>query len=142
MADVTLTIRPGLDTVTVFTKRELQGLVENILQALGLDHASLVLTIVGDAEMAVMHKEHLGRTGPTNILSFEDVSEDNDTYIGEAVLSVDTLYREAELYGQPPHEHLVRLLAHGFLHLAGLDHGPEMDDLTEQAIDMVVPPSS
>ena len=51
-------------------------------------------------------------------------------YIGSLALSVDTLRREAFLYGQPVDEHAVRLLAHGLAHLLGYDHGPAMDALT------------
>ena len=50
------------------------------------------------------------------------------------VLSAETLARETFLYNQAPYEYTVRLLAHGLLHLAGYDHGPEMDVLTEQAV--------
>jgi probable rRNA maturation factor len=56
-------------------------------------------------------------------------------YLGEIVLSVDTLAREVRLYGQEPREHQVRLLAHATLHLAGLDHGPEMEAMTEAVLD-------
>jgi len=45
--------------------------------------------------------------------------------------------REAFLYGQDPVAHLTRLLAHGFLHLSGLDHGPLMEALTEAAVSAV-----
>ncbi|MGE4293193.1 MAG: rRNA maturation RNase YbeY [Desulfovibrio sp.] len=61
--------------------------------------------------------------------------EDDGPYLGEIALSVDTLARETRLYGQTPREHLVRLLAHATLHLAGLDHGPEMEAMTEAALD-------
>lgn len=134
-----VTIRPHLDPAPMLTLNEFRELAEAILDVLGLEHAQLSLTIVDDAEMAVLHQRHLNRTGPTNILSFESNSPDADDYIGEAVLSVDTLLRECDLYGQPVQEHLIRLLAHGFLHLAGLDHGLEMDTLTEQAIDALAP---
>jgi ssRNA-specific RNase YbeY (16S rRNA maturation enzyme) len=30
------------------------------------------------------------------------------------------------------------MLCHGILHLAGLDHGPEMFDLTESAVDRII----
>lgn len=63
----------------------------------------------------------------------EDAEE--GTYLGEIALSVDTLAREARLYGQDPREHLIRLLVHATLHLTGLDHGPEMEALTEAALD-------
>ena len=54
-------------------------------------------------------------------------------YLGELALSLDAVRREAFLYGQPAGLHMARLLAHGFLHLAGLDHGPLMESLTESA---------
>jgi len=54
-------------------------------------------------------------------------------HLGWLVLSLDTWRRECLLYGQKPVEHALRLLAHGLGHLAGYDHGPEMDDFTEAA---------
>jgi probable rRNA maturation factor len=42
--------------------------------------------------------------------------------------------REAFLYGQTPRQHFIRMLCHGILHLAGFDHGPQMFDLTDQAV--------
>ncbi len=80
----------------------------------------------------------MGCPGPTNVLSFpleEELAEASapdgpQTFqLGSLVLSVDAVRREAGLYGQDPREHCLRLLAHGLGHLAGYDHGPEMDTL-------------
>lgn len=133
------------------SRQELVRVVEVILGSLGLDGASLELTLVDDREIARLNTEFMGCTGPTNILSFPASERsgpdsgpgsgpDSGTtagYLGELALSVDTLAREAHLYGQPPLVHLARLLAHGILHLAGHDHGGEMDTLTETAVDVV-----
>ena len=80
----------------------------------------------------------MGCHGPTNVLSFpldESLAETGDddapVQLGGLVLSVDALHREALLYGQDVREHCLRLLAHGLGHLAGYDHGPEMDGLCE-----------
>ncbi|WP_353118109.1 rRNA maturation RNase YbeY [Nitratidesulfovibrio sp.] len=54
-------------------------------------------------------------------------------HLGWLVLSLDTWQRECLLYGQEPVEHALRLLAHGLGHLAGYDHGPEMDAFTDAA---------
>jgi probable rRNA maturation factor len=51
-------------------------------------------------------------------------------------LSLPTLAREAFLYGQDPAEHMLRLLSHGLLHLAGFDHGPAMDAASQEAMDL------
>lgn len=47
--------------------------------------------------------------------------------LGSLVLSIDTLLREAYLYGQDNAEHCIRLLAHGLAHIAGYDHSEEME---------------
>lgn len=63
------------------------------------------------------------------------LSEDAPCHLGWLVLSLDTWQRECLLYGQEPVEHALRLLAHGLGHLAGYDHGPEMDEFTDAAQD-------
>lgn len=83
------------------------------------------LYLITDARMARANGRHLGCTGPTNVLSFPGACG----MAGTLLLSLDTLERECLLYGQEPVEHLLRLLAHGLGHLAGLDHGPEMEAL-------------
>ena len=81
--------------------------------------------LLTDAAMARANARHLGCAGPTNVLSFPGA----DGMAGILLLSLDTLHRECLFYGQEARDHLLRLLAHGMGHLAGLDHGPEMDAL-------------
>ncbi|MFQ8738443.1 MAG: rRNA maturation RNAse YbeY [Bilophila wadsworthia] len=60
--------------------------------------------------------------------------EDVPVQLRSLVFSVDTLHRETLLYGQDTEEHCLRLLAHGLGHLAGYDHGPEMDELCSEML--------
>ncbi|WP_029894135.1 rRNA maturation RNase YbeY [Desulfohalovibrio reitneri] len=122
------------------SRRELAEVLDDVADALGLGADQVGLRLVGDAEMAALNRRHAGLPGPTNVLSFE-AAEDGEG-LGELVLSVDTLQRETFLYGQEPREHLVRLLAHGLLHLAGLDHGPEMEAMTEATVNAAGFPSA
>lgn len=138
-AFLALDYRTRSDPRFPLTRREITCLVGSILQALGLRGFQLSLTLVDDAEMAGINLEYLGGDGPTNILSFPEPDPEHPAWLGALVLSVDTLAREAYLYGQEPERHLSRLLAHGILHLAGWEHGPEMDALTEQALDAACP---
>lgn len=126
------------EPVFPLSPHELRGVVARILEALGYDEASLTVKLVDDVEIARLNSAFLGCFGPTNVLSFpaeEEGGANEDGYMGEIALSVDTLAREVDLYGQEPVEHLVRLLAHAVLHLAGFDHGEVMDSLTETAVD-------
>ena len=107
--------------------------MERLLGVLGLE-GGVEVRFVDDREIERLNGEFLGLIGPTNVLSFVGGGEG---YLGEIVLSVDTLMREAVLYGQEGRAHLVRLLAHGLLHLSGYEHGEEMDRLTDMAVNAV-----
>jgi len=153
-----------LDPRFPLSRRELAALCALILDVLGLEGMPVTVKLVDDREIARLNHEFLGCEGPTNVLSFpaeeedgeddflpEDDAEEVDgpddeldeaddaegepAGLGELALSVDALARETDLYGQPPVAHLTRLLAHGFLHLAGYDHGEAMYDLTDAAVD-------
>jgi probable rRNA maturation factor len=112
---------------------ELMEIFEGLAVAFGLAEWQLSLRIVDDREMAELNGQYMGCLGPTNVLSFPG----DEDWLGDLVLSADTLARECWLYNQDAHEYTVRLLAHGLLHLMGHDHGPEMEALTELAVDSV-----
>jgi probable rRNA maturation factor len=119
------------------SRGELTTLTEAILESLDLAGQTFDLRVVADGEMAALNRAYLGLPGPTNVLSFPAEDPERPEYLGEMAVSADTVMREAFLYGQDPVAHLTRLLAHGFLHLSGLDHGPLMEALTEAAVSAV-----
>lgn len=144
-----------LDPGFPLSRRELMELTAIVLEMLGLEESSVTVKLVDDKEITRLNEKFMGCTGPTNVLSFpangsshecspevavydEAADSDDSGFLGELALSVDALSREAELYGQDPAGHLTRLLAHGILHLAGYDHGDEMYDLTDAAVDRVL----
>lgn len=108
------------------------------------ENCTLTLLVVRDSDMIYCNGEQMSAYGPTNVLSFPEDDgfsvfagtarnsiKKKRTQLGTLVLSVDTLLREAFLYGQTPQNHAVRLLAHGLAHLLGYDHGGEMWELTD-----------
>lgn len=72
----------------------------------------VVVALVDDTTMAELHERFLGKSGPTDVLSFPH---------GEIVVSADTAHREATARGIPPLHELVLYAVHGALHLAGYD---------------------
>lgn len=88
------------------------------------EELSVQLIVGSDGDIAEVNARNLGCSGPTNILSFPG----DGASLGTLFLSADTLEREAVLYGQDAESHAIRLLAHGMGHIAGFDHGPEMED--------------
>lgn len=115
---------------------ELGAIFDGLAEVLGLSDWEVDLRIVDDREMAELNGQFMGCLGPTNVLSFPSAEK---PWLGDLVLSAETLAREAFLYNQDIHAYTVRLLAHGLLHLMGHDHGPEMDGLTELAVATVIP---
>lgn len=113
---------------------ELRRMVSAVMQALGLEQASVEVEITDDWTMAGLNERFLGLPGPTNVLGFPADDPEDPRFMGQIAISADSVTREADLYGQNPGEHLVRLLCHGILHLAGREHGPEMYDLTEEIV--------
>lgn len=122
----------SLNPLASISVSELKALVAVILKVVDTAGRGLEIKLVSDAEMTHLHTQFLGIPGPTNVLSFP--AESPEDGLGCLVVSVDTLTREADLYGQEINEHLVRLLSHGILHLIGIDHGPVMDSLIQQVL--------
>ena len=79
--------------------------------------ASIGLILSDDAELASLNHAHMGKDGPTDVLSFPMDGEDaspGPRELGDIVIC-------------PPHtESLREAIVHGALHLTGMDH--ETDD--------------
>lgn len=78
--------------------------------------STLGIAWVDDGRMAELNREHLRHRGPTDILTFE-----YGAGVAEIVISLDTARREAECHQQSFGAELTLYLAHGILHLAGLN---------------------
>jgi probable rRNA maturation factor len=73
---------------------------------------------VDDAEITQINIQHLQHDYATDIITF-DYSEGNKIS-GEIFISLDTLRSNAEDLNIPFHQELLRVMAHGVLHLCGL----------------------
>ncbi len=84
------------------------------------------ILLCDDATIAELNRKYRRKAGPTDVLSFrqEDRSSPGDKdAVGDLVISVPTVRRNARAAGTAMDEELKRVATHGILHLAGLDHG-------------------
>ena len=102
----------GLDARTIRTR------AAAMLAAGGVTNRELSILLCGDAEMAEMHETWLGRIGATDVLSFPQ----RGPLLGDVVLCVPVLRKNARKYGWSLLVEATRMLAHGILHLLGHDH--------------------
>jgi probable rRNA maturation factor len=68
--------------------------------------------LISDRRMALLHRQFLGRTGPTDVLTFQH---------GEIFISVETAKRNARAFGTSLTGELRLYIVHGLLHLHGFD---------------------
>jgi probable rRNA maturation factor len=88
------------------------------------------IRLVDDKAMCAANSRFTGCSGPTNVLSFPG----EDGMPGIILMSSGAVQRECLLYGQRPAEYTLLLLAHGLAHLAGLDHGVDMDGVCDVCV--------
>lgn len=92
--------------------------------------AFAVLALADDTEVRRLNRTYRGKDVPTNVLSFPapppPVAVDGPEALGDIVLALETVVREAGEQETPLGHHFDHLVVHGLLHLMGYDH--ETDD--------------
>lgn len=90
------------------------------------DSKVLSLLLTDDEEIAQLNSQYRGKEGPTDVLSFAmqegECFDAGSEILGDVVISVETMFRQAESIGHRPEDEFLRLLIHGVLHLLGYDH--------------------
>ncbi|MDE0724220.1 MAG: rRNA maturation RNase YbeY [Alphaproteobacteria bacterium] len=95
------------------------------------------LKIVDDETIQGANAEFRHKDKPTNVLSFPDGTDDGEAlYLGDIMMSLDTVMREAKEQVKPVEEHIVHLMIHGFLHLMGYDHEEESEAVEMETLEI------
>ena len=100
----------------------------SVLAELGKEGWDLSVLLCDDRFIRGLNLQYRDRDEPTDVLSFEQGEAYRDPdgaerfLAGDIVISLDSLARNADEAGVARGEELSRLLIHGILHLAGMDH--------------------
>ncbi len=87
------------------------------------EQVSVNVVLVDDAEIHTYNKDFRDIDRPTDVLSFEDgETEDGIFQMGDIIISVDAIRRQATDYEHTLKREFCFLVAHGYLHLLGYDH--------------------
>lgn len=101
-----------------------------MLVSLELGGVELSVLLTDDSGIQSMNSAYRQRDEPTDVLSFamregEHVGAADPAgteILGDVVISVDTAARQARRHKHSIESEIMTLLAHGLLHLIGLDH--------------------
>jgi probable rRNA maturation factor len=102
----------------------------------------LGLTLADDAASQALNREWRGRDRPTNVLSFPiralRPGDAPGPMLGDLVLALETLEREAAGEGKSLADHFLHLVVHGALHCLGHDHEGEREAERMEALERLV----
>lgn len=125
--------------------RQLAEFARSVLRREGVDPSSTVtITFADREEIAVLNEEHLGKRGPTDVLSFpiEDATPGSPPKralggppldLGDIVISEDVVAQRADEYGVSYLDELYLMVCHGLLHILGWDHQTDEDAASMEA---------
>ena len=90
---------------------------------------SISILFTGDTKINQLNKKFRKINSPTNVLSFPSIPTTINTnnFLGDIVISSDTLIKEANNEKKIEEDHLIHLFIHGVLHLLGYDHETSYD---------------
>ncbi len=96
-----------------------------MLAALRLADHELSLVLSDDAHVRALNRDYRSKDAPTDVLAFamwESASAIDRAMLGDVIISIETAARQAQQAHRSLDDELSMLLAHGLLHLLGLDH--------------------
>jgi probable rRNA maturation factor len=133
------------------------GLARQVLAARGVKGETEVSLLFVDADaMAALNEQFLGKSGPTDVLSFPIEDEPGPTgrspdlggsgpgtsaeqgaltLLGDVVICPEVASRNAAEHEVPLEDEVALLLVHGLLHLLGLDHEDDAEAEQMEALE-------
>jgi probable rRNA maturation factor len=105
--------------------------------------SDVCIALSNDASVRRLNATYRSKDKPTNVLSFPAGDEAQEPgaarlFLGDVVLALETVLREAAELGIPPAHHLQHLAVHGVLHLNGYDHVSSADAEIMEALEIEI----
>jgi probable rRNA maturation factor len=118
------------------SRERVARIASRVLRAERVRDADLSITFVSNRAIAALNRRHLGRSGATDVISFElGRGAEESPVVGDVYIAPDVARANAREIGVPIAEELARLVVHGTLHALGHSH-PEGTREERAASDM------
>ena len=122
----------GADRINAPKKHQVRRWAQAALR----QNVEVTVRLVGETEGCALNKNYRGKDCATNVLTFAyggkdgkagKNGKDSAPVIGDLVLCVPVVVREAGEQGKALDAHFAHLVIHGMLHLQGFDHRKKAD---------------
>lgn len=115
------------------TRKRLAGAVKSAFVAARRNpRGSVALRFVTEKEIASLNRRYCGKDRPTDVLSFASpdgwAGRSEAKEWGDIIVAASVAARNAKKVDIRPSDEVVRLVAHGTLHLLGFDHATPKDE--------------
>ncbi len=104
--------------------------------------AEMALILADDAHVRTLNRTWRGQDKATNVLAFPTGERAQaggpDALLGDVVLALETVAREAADSGIPLQQHACHLAVHGLLHLLGYDHESDRAAVRMEALETAI----
>jgi len=107
--------------------------------ALVAAHRSGELTVLltSDECMRALNEKFRGKSGPTNVLSFPALAQE-DGYLGDIAIAFGVAAQEAAALKKGLSDHAAHLVVHGVLHILGYDHQSARDARIMEGLEVAI----
>ena len=106
-----------------FDKRRLRKFIDVLDAKLPNEYkapqGTFSIAIFNDKDLAKIHADFLNKPSETDVITFEGDADDD--FAGEVCVSAERALKCANQYNTTPSRELCLYVAHGYLHLAGVD---------------------
>ncbi|MCB1660353.1 MAG: rRNA maturation RNase YbeY [Pseudomonadales bacterium] len=144
MTKVTLSLQKACTSKEIPSSKEFKTWILTALQIAGFDKAcEVAIRLVDETESQALNLQYRGKDKPTNVLSFasELPSEVLDALkcepLGDMVICVPVMQREAQEQQKTATAHWAHLTIHSTLHLLGFDHIEEDEAQEMEALEII-----
>lgn len=133
--------RAVLDDAPALCRQAVRAALDHAARAPWLAEAEIGVLLEDDRAIRQLNARHRDTDRATNVLAFPLLDLDHGRprpglsgpiLLGDIVLGLETVCREARQAGKPVGDHLCHLVVHGTLHLLGFDH---QDDAGARAME-------
>ncbi|WP_179999313.1 rRNA maturation RNase YbeY [Acinetobacter sp. YH12239] len=144
---LSLSLQQSFEASSLVLKRAyVKKIIETTLRHIDTQSdCEIGIACVDVEESHKLNLEYRGKDKPTNVLSFpsdlpDEMAEILDSFpIGDLVICIPVVLREAEEQSKAPLTHFTHMLVHGTLHLMGYDHETSEQDAEEmEAIEIEI----
>jgi len=115
-------------TTNVIDENFLKGVAKKVLKGENKEGGELSIALVGQGRMRELNKKYRRKNKVTDVLAFGQEEKFIKQFLGEIVICLREVKKNAKKFGLSFEKELARVLIHGILHLLGYkDEGLKQD---------------